>query len=190
VSPILGIWASSQTAGSLGDYESIATTTVGAGGTGTITFSSIPSTYTHLQIRGIVRANTGGSVGTDGLVMRFNSDSGSNYTSSHVLYGTGATAAAGASATSQTSGFVVNFPGSGATSSSFGVVVADVLDYANTNKYKTVRGLGGYDGNDTNGIVTLRSFAWMSTSAVNTITLSYYLDFAQYSSFALYGIKG
>lgn len=33
------------------DYDSIATTTVGAGGAASITFSSIPSTYQHLQIR-------------------------------------------------------------------------------------------------------------------------------------------
>ena len=39
----------------LNSYESIATVTVGAGGTSTITFSSIPTGYTHLQIRGIAQ---------------------------------------------------------------------------------------------------------------------------------------
>jgi hypothetical protein len=172
-----------------GDYESIQTVTVGAGGVASVTFSSIPSSYSHLQIRGISRINTGGGSGTVGLEMRFNSDTGSNYTSNHVLYGTGSSALAAASGTSMDVGSVVNFPQSAATANSFGVVVADILDYANTNKYKTVRGLGGYDGNDTNGIVTFRSFAWMNTSAITSITVGVTYNFAQYSSFALYGIK-
>jgi hypothetical protein len=172
-----------------GSYDSIQTVTVGAGGTSTVTFSSIPSTYTHLQIRGISRMNTGGGSNTGGLQLQFNSDTGTNYTTSHVLYGNGSSALAAASGTSMASGSVINYPQSSATSNSFGVVVADILDYANTNKYKTVRGLGGYDGNDTNGIVTLRSFAWMNTSAITSITVGVSNDFAQYSSFALYGIK-
>lgn len=185
--PPLGIF--DKAAGTATSFESIATVTVGSGGASTIDFNSIPSTYSHLQLRGLARIATGGGAGTDALVLRFNSDSGSNYTSNHVLYGNGSSALAGATSASQTSGFVVNFPASGATSNAFGVFVADILDYANTNKYKTVRGLGGYDGNDTNGIVTLRSFAWMNTNAVTSITLSYFADIAQYSHFALYGIK-
>ena len=69
------------------------------------------------------------------------------------------------------------------------IAVADILDFNSTNKYKTVRGLGGYDGNDTNGIVTFRSGAWMNTAAVTSITLLPNSSFAQYSSFALYGVK-
>jgi hypothetical protein len=192
MSPILGIYAS-QMSGHLwpaSSYESISTTTVGAGGVSSVTFSSIPSTYTHLQIRGIARANTGGNTNTVGLDMQFNSDTGANYSTSHVLYGTGSSALAAASAASQTNGTAVNYTGSAQTASVFGVFVIDILDYANTNKYKTIRGLGGSDSNDTNGIVTFRSFAWMSTSAISSITLGITKDLAQYSSLALYGIKG
>ena len=185
---IVGLLGEGTPAG--GDYESISTVTVGAGGSSTITFSSIPSTYSHLQIRGISRVSTGGGSGTVSLQLNFNSDTGTNYTSNHVLYGTGSSALAAASGTSMALGSIVNFPQSSATANAFGVVVADILDYANTNKYKTVRGLGGYDGNDTNGIVTFRSFAWMNTAAISNITFtSGSGDFAQYSSFALYGIK-
>jgi hypothetical protein len=191
MSPILGIWASAQQGALQTAFDSIQTVTVGSGGVSSVTFSSIPGTYTHLQIRGIARTNTGGGSSTVGLEMRFNSDTGANYTSNHVLYGTGSSALAAASGTSMDLGSVVNSPQSSATANSFGVVVADILDYANTNKYKTVRGLGGYDGNDTNGIVTFRSFAWMNTSAITSITFSASTrDIAQYSSLALYGIKG
>jgi hypothetical protein len=185
--PILGIIASSKAVPN--SYESIATTTVSSP-VASITFSSIPATYTHLQVRGINRLSTSGT-DTLSTLMRFNSDTGSNYTSSHVLYGTGASAQAAASGTSQTSMVMVNTPKDGNTASAFGILVCDILDYANTNKYKTIRCLGGYDGNDTNGIVTFRSSAWMNTGAVTSITLLGSADnFVQYSQFALYGIKG
>ena len=184
---ILGSFSSGAPATS---YESIATVTVGSGGSATVDFTSIPSTYTHLQIRGINRLSTAGT-GTLSTIMRFNSDTGGNYTASHVLFGTGASASAAASGTSQTSMVIVNTPKDGNTASAFGILVCDILDYTNTNKYKTIRCLGGYDGNDTNGIVTFRSSAWMNTAAVTSITLlPSNNNFTQYSQFALYGIKG
>ena len=188
-STILGIIASSGAIAIPNSYESISTVTVSSP-VATITFSSIPATYTHLQIRGINRLST---AGTDTLstIMQFNSDTGSNYTSSHVLFGTGASAQAAASGTSQTSMVIVNTPKDGNTASAFGILVCDILDYANTNKYKTIRCLGGFDGNSSFGIVTFRSSAWMNTNAVTSITLAPSNDnFVQYSQFALYGIKG
>jgi hypothetical protein len=186
--PILGIWAS-QITGKLSTpdgYQSIATTTVGAGGAATVTFSSIPSTYTHLQIRGILRHTPDSP--SYGLCSYFNGDTGSNY-SFHTLQGDGSSATASA-ATSQI--VIVNsqMPGSGATANAFGAVVIDVLDYANTNKFKTSRSLGGWDGNGS-GYINLYSGNWRNTAAITSISLTPYNDsFAQYSSFALYGIKG
>jgi hypothetical protein len=46
---ILGIIASSKLTAAAGDFESIATVTVGSGGSAVISFTSIPSTYAHLQ---------------------------------------------------------------------------------------------------------------------------------------------
>jgi hypothetical protein len=55
--PILGIIASAITGNLVTtSYESIATVTVGGGGAATVAFTSIPATYTHLQIRGIGRS--------------------------------------------------------------------------------------------------------------------------------------
>ena len=191
MAPILGIYAS-QISGHLfapsGAYDSIATTTVGAGGASTITFSSIPQTYTHLQIRGISRNNSGGGANDFGGQLRFNSDSGNNY-NGHTLYGTGSSAAAYAFGQG-TFAYAFDTSGSAATSNAFSVSVIDILDYANTNKNTTLRQLGGYDGNDTNGIVRLMSAVWMNTAAVTSITLDTGgYNFAQYSQFALYGIK-
>jgi len=170
-----------------GDYDSIATTTVGSGGTSTITFSSIPSTYKHLQIRMTSRGTTSSGFGID---IRFNNDSGGNYGPSHYLEGTG-TAAISGKAISGTPTLIEIYsqPNSGNTASVFGGYVMDVLDYANTNKYKTLRGLGGFDANGS-GLIDLDSGLWLSTSAINRIDITCVATaFTEYSSFALYGIN-
>ena len=71
------------------NFYSLATTLVGAGGSSTVTFSSIPSGYKHLQIRAIARTNR--SAGVDIMSMRMNSDTGNNY-ADHLVYGDGANA--------------------------------------------------------------------------------------------------
>jgi hypothetical protein len=169
-------------------YESIATVTVGSGGTGTITFSSIPSTFKHLQVRASNQTNRNDDT-RESLKLRFNSDTGTNY-SYHVLTGNGSSASAQAGATQA---FIeVDWTSSSlAGSNFFGAQIIDILDYADTNKYTTSRTLGG---NDTNGAgnISLNSGSWRNTAAVSTVTLIPYVGslFSQYSSFALYGIKG
>ena len=182
--PILGIIASQNYVRVTNSYESIATVTVGSGGSSSVTFSSIPSTYTHLQLRCFASTNRGS---TANMQVRFNSDTGSNY-AKHVLYGDGSSAGASAS-TSQT---LISLDRIGGTSTTFGALVVDVLDYANTNKYKTVRNLGGIDLNGS-GEIDFQSGLWMNTNAISSIsliTVDGTINFAQYSSFALYGIKG
>lgn len=174
-----------------GAYESIATTTVGAGGTASVTFSSIPATYQHLQIRGIARNNSG----TSGLAFirtKFNSDATSGNYYGHYLYGSGSAVSAAATA-GQTNGAIAGFVGNNSnTASSFPTVIIDVLDYANTSKNKTTRALTGGDFNDVNGGLALISGLWMSTSAITSIeiTSDSGTGLVQYSSFALYGIRG
>lgn len=170
-----------------GDFESIATVTVGSGGSSTITFSSVPSTYKHLQIRVIGRTDRANTY--DNVRVRFNSDSNSNY-NLHYLYGDGSAAASSAETnfTSDTLGY---FPGASATASIFGASIIDILDYANTNKYKTTRKLTGQDNNGS-GYIWFNSGAWRDTAAITSITLTPYTgtNFVQYSHFALYGVKG
>lgn len=196
MSPILGIWASSQQpALNASSFESIATTTVGAGGTSTITFSSIPSTYKHLQIRFISRTNR--ALTLDQVKVNFNSDTGANYYSNHYLLGDGGSATAGVDATT-TYATIYRVPGDNATASVFGAHVLDILDYTSTNKNKTLRTLGGFD---TNGVVSgypgemwFESALWKPSTiaAITSIDIAPISGtaFKQYSSFALYGIKG
>ena len=185
--PILGIMASAMSANlwqPQGAYDSLSTVTLSAA-TASVTFAGIPTGYKHLQIRYIVRS-TQASTET-GINARLNSDTGSNY-AWHYLFGDGASVAASAGAT-QTSLNLVNVTGASATASAFAVGVLDVLDYANTSKYKTLRLLQGWDGNG-NGRINFSSGLWMSTSANNAI--EFYPssgNWAQYSSFTLYGVK-
>ena len=198
MAPILGIYAS-QISGHLwapsGAYDSIATTTVGAGGASSITFSSIPSTYTHLQIRGFARSNRTGN--SDAIILSLNSDTTSSNYACHLLYGDGT----GAYAFAETSSAPNNFGGMRAgtinaangSSSILAGCVFDILDYTSTSKNTTMRSLCGFD---TNGSpyqeIDFSSGLWLNTNAVTSIRLSVYggTGFTQYSQFALYGIRG
>jgi hypothetical protein len=173
-------------AGPKGDYESIATVTVGSGGQSTITFSSIPSTFKHLQIRTFHGSNTSSA---DSVDIRYNSDTGSNYTY-HSLYGTG-TATGSEASNPRTAAVVPVTAISNTYTNIFASGVIDVLDYANTNKYKTQKVFGGWDVNG-DGQVFLGGASWMSTSAITQIEIYTRSGsgFKQYSTFALYGIKG
>jgi hypothetical protein len=191
MAPILGIYAS-QISGHLwapsGAYDSIATTTVGAGGVADITFTSIPSTYTHLQIRFLAQCSNSATA-TDNLAFRFNSDTGGNYTR-HYMEGNGSSATAGAN-TGVTQVYATCAQTSPSYPSAFGGGVLDILDYTNTNKYTTTRALSGVDFNISGGAVQFTSGLWLNTAAITSINIRALAgNLTQYSQFALYGIKG
>ena len=66
--------------------------------------------------------------------------------------------------------------------------VIDILDYADTNKYKTARILCGADNNSA-GEVGIFSGSWRNTAAITSIQINL-ANFTEGSKFALYGIKG
>ena len=184
---ILGIVASGNYPRVTNSYESIATLTA-AGGETSLSFTSIAGTYKHLQIRGIYRDTQAAST-TKNLVIQFNSDTASNY-AWHRIEGNGTTATASGTATT-TSG-LVSYAGVAdtATASVYGASIIDILDYANSSKYKTVRSLAGVDINGTGGM-GFSSSLWQSTSAITSIQLKPgSTAFKAGTTFALYGIKG
>ena len=149
-------------------YESIATAT-GTGSSGTITFSSIPSTYTSLQIRYTNRMGAAG----DSILMRFNSDSGTNY-ARHAFYGTGSVVTASAQSSVTATNIGSWFNGADTTQPQVGII--DIHNYAVTTQ--------------NSGDVDLVSGLWMNTAAVSTITFSVVGNtFSTGSTFSLYGIK-
>lgn len=186
--PILGIFAS-QITGKLyspSAFDSIAATTVGAGGAATITFSSIPSTYTHLQIRGI-----GSLSGDNESRIQINGDTGSNY-AWHQMIASKATIGEDSSVSSS-AGTSTTFIKGQVSYDQFSPFVFDILDYSNTNKNKTIRTLSGTENNNAslNSYVRFSSGLWINTTAISSVTIyAASGNFAQNSSFALYGIKG
>jgi hypothetical protein len=188
MAPILGILASGIS-GNLWqpgkDFDSIATVTVGGGGAASITFSSIPATYRHLEIRYIAQNS-----GFRDLWGRFNGDTTTTY-NAHGVYGDGASAAA-FSGTNPQANMSFGYTSLSAQTNIFGAGVVSILDYANTSKYKTIRSLAGYDANGS-GLSVLYSGLWQNTAAITSITMLPTTSgtplFSQYSSFALYGVK-
>jgi hypothetical protein len=168
--------------------EPIASTVVGSGGVNSVIFNDIPQTYKHLQIR-ILSRDVRSGVSVNSVFTNLNGDFGTNY-SQHGLYGSGSAAFATGSA-SQNYGVLHQEASGSAAANVFGAGIIDILDYTNTNKYTTMRGLTGYDDNSA-GRVALWSSLWVDTSAVTSImfTNSTNVNFSQYSRFSLYGIKG
>lgn len=154
--------------------------------TTTVTFSSIPSTYKHLQIRVLSRSNRSDT--DDNIILRFNSDSGSNY-SWHRL---GMTTSAGLTAqgSANFNGFYTRNSASTNTANSYGANIIDILDYSATTKYTTARALDGQTG--TYGAVGIASGAWLNTAAITSIsmTVQYGTGFLSGSRFSLYGSNG
>ena len=184
--------SNSVTPASPTSYESIATLN-GTGSSATITFSSIPSTYKHLQIRFIAKTtSTGGS--DFPLDMRFNSDTASNYPH-HELWGDGTTAQANGAAATTRIPLSSRIPDSFSSwVNTFEVGVIDIHDYASTSKYKTAKAILGKNINTTGAAdqeIKLKSGLWMSTSAINSISfITSGSNWTTTTQFALYGIKG
>lgn len=161
-------------------YESIATVTVGSGGASTITFSSIPSNYLHLQVRALTV-----SVATY-VDMQFNGDTAANY-SYHQIETSGTTVTTGGSGTMQQI-----YAGQLAGNSSFpGISIIDFYEYSSTTKNKTVRSINGVTGTS-GGNLYFRSGVWFNTTAINSILFRAQPSstFAQNTVYALYGIRG
>ena len=187
---LVGIIASSGGAAGGGSYESIASVN-GTGSSGTITFSSIPSTYASLQLRIIGRHQTNTDPGPIQLFLRLNADTTSTLPY-HWLDGDGTTASASwdNTATQMRVGVLSN---ANYTANNMGVTILDIHDYASTSRNKTFRSFSGVNNNDTTqGSVRLSSGLWMNTAAITSLTFSTNAgaNFTTNTTFSLYGIKG
>lgn len=161
-------------------YTPIATTTLSSAAA-SYTFSSIPSTYTDLVIVGSIRVSKPSDVSA-GTLLRFNGDSGSNY-STTLLTGSGTSPAATSRNTSNT--YIVYADVAALnTTSEYTAVIWNFMNYSNNTTYKTVLGRSN-PPDSTRALVGL----WRSTSAINSITIygsSY--DIAAGTTLTLYGI--
>jgi len=127
----------------------------------TVTFSSIPSTYKSLQVRFNLVCSSAGR----NITIAFNG-SGTGYTN-HQLYETGSTTVA-QGFTGQTYTWMLQ-NGTVATYPNVGII--DVVDYANTNKNKTVKTFGGANQNTASGTVEINSGVWLNTAAITSLVI-------------------
>ena len=158
-------------------YTPIATQTLGTAAA-TVTFSSISGAYTDLKLVISVKSSSGGP----DVRMRFNSDTGTNYSGTY-LYGNGTTA--GSARDSNIGGILLDYYGTPDTTN-FNVNKIDVQNYSNSTTYKTVIARADNAGNGTTATVGL----WRNTAAITQIdlTLSGGQSFTTGSTFTLYGI--
>ena len=162
----------------IGDFESIATQTIGTATT-SVTFSSIPQTYTHLQLR-----HTGFYSVSNNMYMRYNGDTTAANYSWHHFWGDGANPNSNGGISA---GF--NYVGYATNATNPMVFVSDILDYSKTTKSKTIKTLTGQDNNGS-GEVALWSGAYFPTTAISSITIIAGSGNININSkFALYGIN-
>jgi len=158
-------------------FEAIATQTLGSAAA-SVTFSSIPSTYTDLVL--VIQASN--DSGATNLRLQFNGDTATNYSSTR-MYGDGSSAVSDRTTTA------VSMPVGiiGASSTDFGVFTLQIQNYANATTYKTVLARAGYS---TSGYVTATVGLWQSTSAVTSVLVNTSgANFRVGNTFSLYGIK-
>ena len=160
-------------------YESIATATPTSGTS--VTFSSIPSTYTSLQIRAYVQAGDG-----SGRIRLNGSSSTSDY-AAHILRGDGASVIGSGAGTGSYDGIpYYNYY----STASGAFIIVDFHDYASTTRNKTVRVTNGININASGGYMALWSGLYLSTTAISSITVTAGGGFTTGSTISLYGIKG
>ena len=181
----LGFWAAAGAGGGGAAAYELISTTVATGSSSEITFSSIPATYKHLQVRFTAKNNSDSN--NYSLYFRMNGDTSSNYTR-HELIGTGSSVVSEGSGNQ--SSIAIGLLATNSTANSFTAGVLDLLDYTSATNYKTVRLLTG--GSWSISRVLLSSGLWRSTSAVTSFTIGNggLVNFANGSRFSLYGIKG
>jgi len=153
-------------------YEKIATTTVSA--VSSVTFSSIPATYTDLILVGVGSSSSSGT-----LYMQFNSVTSNQY--SYIsLYGNGSATGSGKTAAGSATAFgYFGFYGTGQNN-----FICNIQNYANTNTFKTTISRS----NDTVTYVATTAMLWQNTAAINNILIA--LNSGTFTgTLSLYGIK-
>jgi len=165
-------------------YFKIASVTVGSAGSSTITFTSIPQTYTDLKLVWSLRSSR--SSVTDPIRVSFNSSS-SSFTNKY-LSGNSTTTVTGSSAQ-----YVGEAVGNTATTSTFNNGELYIPNYTSAN-YKSASSNSVSENNASgtgDAVATIASTLWSNTAAITSITLSVDTgpNFLQYSTARLYGIS-
>ena len=169
-----------------------------ASNTTSITFSNIPQTYSHLQLRVIARGSSGSGAGELDVRLGTGTASSSSIYSRH-NFGVYSPTSSTSGVDYNTTATTTTFRGCGQVALAsdlanvYGSMILDVLDYTSTSKLKTIRSITGVNDNN-NGLcsnIYYTAGLWQASTAVNVVNIYLHAgsDFLPYSSFALYGVK-
>lgn len=168
-------------------YTLISSVTVGSGGAASMSFTSIPATYTDLLVKVSPRFDPSST--NKALLLKFNSDASvSNYTGIQIR-GSGSAVISEALSTYAGS-YVAEVNANTTTASTFSNVEIYIPNYLSSNK-KSMSIDGVMENNATLAFATLNAQLWDDTSAITSITLNQHTtgNFMQYSTAYLYGIS-
>jgi len=186
--PILGVIASSY-AQATSSYDFIEKITVSGSSTNSVTFSTIPTTYKHLQLRVMARNSRNAVNGPNWI--SFNGDTSSANYKNPFLYSNGDTTSTGSGFSTTDPGTGIAAAGNTAGSFQFGVALVTIPDYRGST-FKTLLSPGGFNNLDVGDhLSAMNGGLWLNTSAITSITFSAFTNpLIAGSVFSLYGIKG
>jgi len=163
-------------------YIPIATVKVGSGGAASIDFTSIPGTYTDVQI--LLSGRSTSVNPQENLMIELNGSS-ANFTR-RAVEGDGVTTPYSYFGST---GLIAYTNGDGATASTFGNVSIYIPNYAGSN-YKSISTDAVEETNASTAYMQLTALLWSNSAAITSIKLKPGAnDFKQYSSATLYGIS-
>jgi hypothetical protein len=180
---------------SLETMTKLASVTVGAGGSNTVTFSNIPQGYTDLKV--IMSARTSGSNGNrDYAIFRINGDTVTNYNRMW-SYSFDNNATGTGKNTTETVGNVITLPDA-TVSSLFSANEITFYNYSGNTLKTVVAETNASTASSSAYILAHSSTNWQSSAPITSISFTAALNgdtsyltgtFGQYSTFNLYGIK-
>jgi hypothetical protein len=189
--------SNSVTPAAPGSYEDIATVTITSSGTSSITFSSIPQTYKHLELRGYTRGASGG-ITTTNTYTTFNSDNNSGRYNMNEMFGDGGNNTSITPFSSSTIYLrTLYMPGGAYNANIYGVMRMFIFDYTNSNLNRSLIIQSGYNTNgdaappNQNQYINHTSGGYIQSTAISNIAFTN--DGGGWevgSTFSLYGIKG
>lgn len=165
-------------------YTAIASVTVGSGGAATISFTSIPNTYSDLTLVCSLRSTTTGQSDDRGAVVTFNS-SGTNYSARRLYAYNGTTTGSDSS-----SGLSIIYGGTTGTANTFSSNFIYIPNYTSSSNKPASADDVSEQNSATRNWIGSYAWLWSNSAAINSITLTPDAgSFAQYSTATLYGIK-
>jgi len=152
-----------------------------------VTFSSIPATFTDLVLR--ISSRSDNTIAASTIRLRFNGSSSASY-SETLLSGSGSAAVSARSSSATymfNAGYFVD-DANGATANTFGTTEIYIPSYT-VAQNKPLSGITAQEDNATAARITAEAGLWSNTAAITSIEIFSNYNFLSTSSFYLYGIK-